>query len=418
MREFDKNTWDKQTYKGKGILITVLFCFSFFFNSAVIAGGEGLFDSHSYAPQFTPSNPSDLDSILGLQSDRSHQTQYRENYWARQTFDCGELDLDNCVSCDKISVLSKRSKPLVDNDTLGDGIYMNSTRLDSITFDPNSITFDPNDGFNEDFGLSQVATADIGESSYDYDSYESSEGSDTPSETPKIVDSGHDSYTDLYTCVGCQSGYTLTKDPNNVLVSKCITKKEECEGRGDDYYWVEAKKTCHNKTSCSETQGYIWDDEDKTCITKKDSCKKKEGHLWNDEDKTCITKKDRCKKKEGHVWKNNQCITKKKECEGREDHYWVEAKKACYNKDSCSETQGYVWNDVDKTCMTVEAPFQNREEREIYGDTNGSGSILDAANPMDVLNKIRRATAMDDATPLSDAIDAALEAYQTPPVSP
>ncbi|MDC2984917.1 hypothetical protein OAZ80_01170 [bacterium] len=29
----------------------------------------------------------------------------------------------------------------------------------------------------------------------------------------------------------------------------------------------------------------------------------------------------------------------------------------------------------------VEAPFQNREEREIYGDTNGSGSILDAANP-------------------------------------
>ena len=32
----------------------------------------------------------------------------------------------------------------------------------------------------------------------------------------------------------------------------------------------------------------------------------------------------------------------------------------------------------------VEAPFQNREEREIYGDTNGSGSILDAANPMDL----------------------------------
>ena len=45
----------------------------------------------------------------------------------------------------------------------------------------------------------------------------------------------------------------------------------------------------------------------------------------------------------------------------------------------------------------VEAPFQNREEREIYGDTNGSGSILDAANPMDLLNQIRRATAMDDA---------------------
>ena len=66
----------------------------------------------------------------------------------------------------------------------------------------------------------------------------------------------------------------------------------------------------------------------------------------------------------------------------------------------------------------VEAPFQNREEREIYGDTNGSGSILDAANPMDFLNQIRRATAMDDATPPSDAIDAALKAYQNPPATP
>ncbi|WP_006851974.1 hypothetical protein [Synechococcus sp. WH 8109] len=65
----------------------------------------------------------------------------------------------------------------------------------------------------------------------------------------------------------------------------------------------------------------------------------------------------------------------------------------------------------------VEAPFQNREEREIYGNTNGSGSILDAANPMDFLNQIRRATAMDDATPPSDAIDAALKAYQNPPAT-
>ena len=66
----------------------------------------------------------------------------------------------------------------------------------------------------------------------------------------------------------------------------------------------------------------------------------------------------------------------------------------------------------------VEAPFQNREEREIYGETNGSGSILDAANPMDFLNQIRRATAMDDATPPSDAIDAALKDYQNPPETP
>ena len=66
----------------------------------------------------------------------------------------------------------------------------------------------------------------------------------------------------------------------------------------------------------------------------------------------------------------------------------------------------------------VDAPYQNREEREIYGDTNDSGSILDVANPMDLLNQIRRATAMDDATPPSDAIDAALKAYQNPPESP
>ena len=62
----------------------------------------------------------------------------------------------------------------------------------------------------------------------------------------------------------------------------------------------------------------------------------------------------------------------------------------------------------------VEA-LQNREEREIHGDTNGSGLASDAANPMDLLNQIRRATAMDDAT--SDAIDAALGPSE-PPATP
>ena len=66
----------------------------------------------------------------------------------------------------------------------------------------------------------------------------------------------------------------------------------------------------------------------------------------------------------------------------------------------------------------VDAPYQNREEREIYGNTNEGGSVLDAANPMDLLNRIRRSTAMNDATPPSDAIDAALKALQTPPESP
>tara|TARA_B100001778_G_scaffold139206_1_gene114390 strand:- start:182 stop:466 length:285 start_codon:yes stop_codon:yes gene_type:complete len=66
----------------------------------------------------------------------------------------------------------------------------------------------------------------------------------------------------------------------------------------------------------------------------------------------------------------------------------------------------------------VDAPYQNREEREIYGDTNDNGSVLDAANPMDLLNRIRRSTAMNDATPPSDAIDAALKALQNQPQSP
>ena len=66
----------------------------------------------------------------------------------------------------------------------------------------------------------------------------------------------------------------------------------------------------------------------------------------------------------------------------------------------------------------VDAPYQNREEREIYGNTNEGGSVLDAANPMDLLNRIRRSTAMNDATPPSDAIDAALKALQSPPESP
>ncbi|MBL6803626.1 MAG: hypothetical protein ISQ52_11090 [Synechococcus sp. BS307-5m-G38] len=61
----------------------------------------------------------------------------------------------------------------------------------------------------------------------------------------------------------------------------------------------------------------------------------------------------------------------------------------------------------------VKAGYQNREEREIYGTNPGdSGTILDATNPMDLINRIQQAGAMDDATPPSDAIDAALKAYQ------
>jgi hypothetical protein len=48
------------------------------------------------------------------------------------------------------------------------------------------------------------------------------------------------------------------------------------------------------------------------------------------------------------------------------------------------------------------------------GPSMGKGSsVLDAVNPIDLMNKIRRSTALDDATPPSDAIDQALREYST-----
>ncbi len=55
------------------------------------------------------------------------------------------------------------------------------------------------------------------------------------------------------------------------------------------------------------------------------------------------------------------------------------------------------------------------QERELYNTLPGNNqqdSILDATNPMEFLNKLRRATAMDDATSPSDAIDEALKAFE------
>lgn len=68
----------------------------------------------------------------------------------------------------------------------------------------------------------------------------------------------------------------------------------------------------------------------------------------------------------------------------------------------------------------VETQYQNREEREIYGNGaqgSESGSILDATNPMDLINRLRQSGMMDDATPPSDAVDAALKAFEASPGS-
>ena len=42
-----------------------------------------------------------------------------------------------------------------------------------------------------------------------------------------------------------------------------------------------------------------------------------------------------------------------------------------------------------------------------------SGSILDATNPIDLMNRLRRSQALDEATPPSTAIDQALKEYST-----
>lgn len=56
-----------------------------------------------------------------------------------------------------------------------------------------------------------------------------------------------------------------------------------------------------------------------------------------------------------------------------------------------------------------------QQEREINFGTgpnrNSGGGILDSTNPIELMNKLRRGTAMDDATPPGDAIDAALNDY-------
>jgi len=61
-------------------------------------------------------------------------------------------------------------------------------------------------------------------------------------------------------------------------------------------------------------------------------------------------------------------------------------------------------------------------ERQVYdgsGKSGGSG-ILDSANPLDLLNKLRRGSAMDDATPPGSAIDQALKDFdaQSAPAPP
>jgi hypothetical protein len=59
------------------------------------------------------------------------------------------------------------------------------------------------------------------------------------------------------------------------------------------------------------------------------------------------------------------------------------------------------------------------QERQIYGGSgSGSSSPLDAKNPIDLINQMRRSTSLDDATPPSKAVDQALKALEAPQPAP
>ena len=65
--------------------------------------------------------------------------------------------------------------------------------------------------------------------------------------------------------------------------------------------------------------------------------------------------------------------------------------------------------------------YQSPQQRDVFQTVPGENdqeSVLDAKNPMDLMNRLRRANAMNDATPPSDAIDAALKALESSQPAP
>ncbi len=63
----------------------------------------------------------------------------------------------------------------------------------------------------------------------------------------------------------------------------------------------------------------------------------------------------------------------------------------------------------------VSGEITNPEERELYETIPGQSkqkSILDATNPLELMNRLRSISALDNATSPSDAIDDALRAFE------
>jgi len=64
--------------------------------------------------------------------------------------------------------------------------------------------------------------------------------------------------------------------------------------------------------------------------------------------------------------------------------------------------------------QTLQGPGAAGGGASSLGPSMGKGnSVLDAVNPIDLMNKIRRSQALDDATSPSDAVDQALKEYST-----
>ena len=70
---------------------------------------------------------------------------------------------------------------------------------------------------------------------------------------------------------------------------------------------------------------------------------------------------------------------------------------------------------------STDSKYQPPKQRDVFQTVPGQNdqeSVLDATNPMDLMNRLRRANAMNDATPPSDAIDAALKALESSQPAP
>ena len=71
---------------------------------------------------------------------------------------------------------------------------------------------------------------------------------------------------------------------------------------------------------------------------------------------------------------------------------------------------------IEHSLAQLSGRYPAAQERDFYEDNgpggNEGGSILDATNPLELMNRLRRASAMDDATSPSDAIDQALESLE------